>query len=840
MKKTLLLTGLILITGFQAFSQINIQWQARYTSGGTGNIIEQAKDVAIDASGNVYVCGTGKGATNTFDYVTIKYNSTGSQQWVSYFNGTGGGYDDCRAIAVDPSGNVIVTGWSFTSGGNYDAVTVKYNSAGVQQWAASYDGPGAQDDEGNDVCTDASGNIFVAGAAYNTSTDFVTIAYNSAGTQIFTPKRYNNTGGIDQGKKIAVDASGGIYITGQSESANGFDIVTRKYNAAGTVLWTNAYNNAARNGDDFPKDMIINSSGDVFVTGYTQVTGTIDYDAVTLKIPNTGTAQTWIKTIAGTLGDQDQGNALTLDATGNVIITGRMYNTSTAQDMLTAKYDGSGNLLWQKTYNGAANNLDEGYGVATDATGDVYVTGVSYVSGQNNNYHTIKYLSATGAVDWLTQYNGTGNNADGAIGLYVDGNLNVFVAGTSKGSGTNDDLETIKYCQLRSDAGTDTSICAGGTATLTANAPNALLYLWKDTLGNNLGGAATINVNPATKMKYVVTITNTLGCVDLDTVLVSINQAVTPVLTASPSNSACVGDTITLSSTAFSAYSWSTSDNTQSTMVTSTGTYTVTVTDTNSCQSMGTISVVVHALPNVSAGQDTGVCASNTMMLCATGAQTYSWSDGPLFTISDTTIACPTIAPNNQLDYVLKGTDAFGCVNYDTVHVSIYSIPPLPGIMNGPVLTATSSVPVTGYQWYDYNCSTNVSSPIGGATSVNYTITVSSCYVVEITDTNGCKSSSSPVIVTVGMESNNSLANYSLYPNPAGNNITVTYPASSNEKVQFSVYNVTGQKVISAQLRYSAGADSQVIDISSLPQGAYMAEVINEKGERGLKRLIKE
>ncbi|MFL5754124.1 MAG: SBBP repeat-containing protein [Bacteroidia bacterium] len=844
MKKKLLSLGLLFISAIPVFAQINMQWQARYTSGGTGSIIEQAKDIAMDASGNVYVCGTGNGAGNTFDYVVVKYSSSGSQQWVQYYDGAGAGYDDCRAVAVDASGNVIITGWSDAGAGNYNAVTVKYNSAGVQQWVASYNGPAGGNDEASDVCTDAAGKIYVVGAADNTGgkgVDYVLLVYNAGGGAPAITKLYDKNLLTDQAKKVAVDGSGNIYVTGQgtNSTGNGFDIITNKYTSAGTLSWSNSYNNSVGTGDDFPKDMVINTSGEVFITGYTLASGVIDYDAITFKIPSTGTSQSWVKTVAGTLGDQDQGNAIALDPSGNVLVTGKVYNTSTAQDMLTVKYDPAGTLLWQKVFNGAANNLDEGYGITADAAGDVYVTGVSYVAGQSNNYHTRKYLGATGTVDWITQYNGTGNNSDIAIGVFVDANLNVFVSGTSRGSGTSDDLETIKYCQLRSDAGTDTSICLGGTATLTASAPNALLYLWTDTLGNNLGGSATINVNPGAPMKYIVTVTNTLGCVDLDTVFVSINQAVVPVISASPSASVCIGDTITLTSNAYSAYAWSTSDNTQSTQVTSTGTYSVTVTDTNTCQATGSISVTVHGLPNVSAGLDTGVCSSNTLVLCASGAQTYSWSDGPLFTINDTTIACPTISPTSATDYILKGTDAFGCINYDTVNVVIYSLPPLPGIMNGPVLTATSSVPVAAYQWYDYNCSTNASSPIAGANSVNYTITVSSCYVVEITDTNGCRSSSSPVIVTVGINEGPFTA-YSVYPNPAGNNVTIQYPAASTEKIQLSIYNVTGEKVMSNSLLFSAGSDKQSLDLSALPPGVYMMELINGKGERSVRRLLKE
>ncbi|MBK7253184.1 MAG: SBBP repeat-containing protein [Ignavibacteria bacterium] len=98
--------------------------------------------MATDASGNIYVTGQSKGPTIFSEYATIKYNSAGVQQWVSRYNGPGSGNDIARSMALDGYGNVYVTGNSRGSVGFDDYATIKYNSAGDSQWVARYDGRG--------------------------------------------------------------------------------------------------------------------------------------------------------------------------------------------------------------------------------------------------------------------------------------------------------------------------------------------------------------------------------------------------------------------------------------------------------------------------------------------------------------------------------------------------------------------------------------------------------------------------------------------------------------------------------------------------------------------------
>ena len=85
----------------------------------------------VDGSGKVYVTGENysSGPSSSSAYATIKYNASGTEEWVARYNGPGVSDDYATAIAVDGSGNVYVTGQSVGSGTNYDYATIKYSQS---------------------------------------------------------------------------------------------------------------------------------------------------------------------------------------------------------------------------------------------------------------------------------------------------------------------------------------------------------------------------------------------------------------------------------------------------------------------------------------------------------------------------------------------------------------------------------------------------------------------------------------------------------------------------------------------------------------------------------------
>ena len=91
---------------------------------------------------------------------------TAVQAWVQRYNGPGNGDDDANAVAVDGSNNVIVTGYSTGSGSDYDYATIKYSSAGVPLWTNRYNGPANSNDHARAVAVDGSNNVIVTGYSY--------------------------------------------------------------------------------------------------------------------------------------------------------------------------------------------------------------------------------------------------------------------------------------------------------------------------------------------------------------------------------------------------------------------------------------------------------------------------------------------------------------------------------------------------------------------------------------------------------------------------------------------------------------------------------------------------
>ena len=207
--------SLVLLLNLTCFSygQINVQWEARLNDP-IGNSTDKASDLALDASGNTYVTGSSFNGTD-FDMVTVKYDPDGNEIWRTSYGGTG--LDEAAAIVLDGNNDVLITGYRFVSGSDYDIATVKYNGVtGAEVWSALFTGS-ALFDGGKDVTVDASNNVIVTGTHSFSATDidYRVIKYNSAGAEQWTYS--DGTTLNDEGKVVVTDAAGNIYVAGHSE-----------------------------------------------------------------------------------------------------------------------------------------------------------------------------------------------------------------------------------------------------------------------------------------------------------------------------------------------------------------------------------------------------------------------------------------------------------------------------------------------------------------------------------------------------------------------------------------------------------------------------------------------
>jgi len=432
--------------------QISVVAQQVVRFNGTGNGIDKVKAMVVDNSGNEYVTGSSFSGANGDDYVTIKYNSGGVRQWLARYNGPGSGNDVPNSIYVDGAGNVYVTGYSDQLTGTFindDVATVKYSPSGFQLWVSRFDGARQRADAGSAVKTDANGNVIVTGyttvpnGAY-TKKDYLTIKYSTLGAQLWTAT-YNGPGNQDDAAVgLGLDQSGNIYVTGTSFA--GRDPVGEEDYLTIKYNPGGAQQWVARyNGPISEPDRVtaiaVDKSGNSYVTGYSRGVG---LDIATVKY-NSGGAPVWVARHDGPAHSSDIAYAIVLDNSGNVYVTGSdqeiVYNT----DYCTLKYSATtGALQWKAHYAGPKGDNDEAFALAVDAGNNVYVTG--YINGVSPSWDiaTIKYNSA-GAQQWIRNYDGPGHGNDNGAAIGVDGSGNVYVAGSSLGSTSDLDFVSIKY-----------------------------------------------------------------------------------------------------------------------------------------------------------------------------------------------------------------------------------------------------------------------------------------------------------------------------------------------------------------------------------------------------------
>ncbi len=412
-------------------------WTRQYNNP-IGNGSDKALFIALDGSNNVYVCGvTDAGSTYQNDILTQKYSNTGIFQWSASYNYAPFNQDDePLGLFVNSGGEVFVTGQSdadSSSNTNDDIITIKYNTSGVQQWAVRYNGTGNGTDRGTAITGDNSGGCIITGrTATAVDDDIITIKYSSAGT-VTWQQIYNRGFGNDRADDMAIDAAGNIYVEGRSQNATDYDVATLKYNSAGALQWAKFYQNLE---NDYGKTIAVDAAGNVYVAGQSDVNASLsatNYDYVTLMYNSAGT-QLWVQFLGNAaLNDEDPGKIL-VDGSGNVFVTGKSdVNAAaaiTANNFLTVKYNSAGTQQWAVYLDGTATNSDDiAEGMIFDATGNVIVVGGNHNLVTQKDAAIVKYATVNGSVTWSKTYNGKGDFSDKVNAIITDSKKNIYITG---------------------------------------------------------------------------------------------------------------------------------------------------------------------------------------------------------------------------------------------------------------------------------------------------------------------------------------------------------------------------------------------------------------------------
>ncbi len=398
-------------------------WSARYN--GLGNQDDQLSAIAVDGSGNVFVTGRSVGLGTSDDYATVKYDPSGNELWVVRYDGFLNS-DKAVDIALDKHGNIYVTGSSYDSSyyQHNDFVTIKYDSNGIEQWQTRYNGYGSSYDVAVNIALDDSGYIYVAGNCSDSSNyyyNYAVVKYNSLGMFEWTT-HYNGPDSLNnQVVAMVLDKTANVYVTGTSERK----YATVKYNVEGQFQWEALYESAAYQGCE-AVDLTLDPSGNIFVTGTIWSSDTTSWDFATVKYNSSGIEQ-WVAMYDGPEGYMmaELAAGIGIDSYGNIYVSG-----GSAFDIATVKYANSGAEQWVRRWGDIGSSNDYAVALAVDSSGNSYVTGYSAEGLYSCDILTTSY-DPLGNQRWLARYNSGTNTFDMPTAIAVDLAGNVCVTGSS-------------------------------------------------------------------------------------------------------------------------------------------------------------------------------------------------------------------------------------------------------------------------------------------------------------------------------------------------------------------------------------------------------------------------
>ncbi|MFN8323732.1 MAG: T9SS type A sorting domain-containing protein [Chitinophagales bacterium] len=740
-----------------------------------GIYIEQANDIEVDTSGNVYVAGTFQqtvdfnpgAAVNSISCVgvynsyVLKLDANGNYVWAKSIQS---GYALAYCLAVDKAGNVYSGGYVDGSG-NFDPNGTNLNLTGgriyIQKlsanggflWAKLITGGGG-DDAAYALELDTANNVLVAGLFAGTCdfnpgagvdnktsaglTDAFLLKLDAAGNYLDT----KIFGGTSQEvcNSIDVDASGNILLAGYYSSTTDFnpgagvanltpvaggDIYVLKLDAQGNYLWAKSMGGP---GGEYAAAIATDLNGNIYTTGQFYQ-GTVDFDpgAATFNITPTQEETFVLKldasgnfswaTSLNCIGI-DRGTAIDVDAWGNIYTAGYFGNV--------ADFDPTGGTLSVNAvgFRGYLWKLGPPCALATSFN----PSAGTVCAGSSLNFTN----TSSSALSYTWSLNGQFvSNSSGSVSIPFPASGNATVKLRIQAGACADSATATITVNPKPSVSFNTSNATCGAAnggiTTTVSGGSSYSYLWST-------GAVSSGLTNMPGGNYTITVTNNFNC--SATGAGFINSSGAPAVTANSSNALCNGQSsgsLSVSVTGGTpnySYLWSTNAATASVSNVPAGVYTITVTDAQNCQATASATVSEPAALSV------GITSNNTISCFngadgalsssvqgGTGSYTYNWSNSS---------TANTVTGLNAGTYCVTVSDANTCTATSCIQLSnpvqltalvtVDSNVTCNGLLNGKVSVAASGG--TGnlnYLWSNLNTASYLSGVAAGTYSITIT-----------------------------------------------------------------------------------------------------------------------
>ncbi|QTA85422.1 SBBP repeat-containing protein [Desulfonema magnum] len=607
-------------------------WSWLFPGGTPDSSNEKNPTVVYDTPGTYEVTLAIKNETDTNTmtkqaYITVfEGETTGGDsdgaEWLWVKQAGSDAFDAGYAITTDKSGNIYVTGEyvnaaafeniNIPSSGSSGMFVAKYDSEGHCLWVRY--GRLGTNGKAYGITTDNSGNVYVSGTFSTTaqiggesivsqdwSFDLIIAKYDTDGNFQWVVKGGGTN--TDYGRGITSDGSN-VYVTGRfwsSDAAFGTyrlassgesDVFIAKYDGGGNCLWAKK---AGGSNNDFGIGITSDNEGDVYVTGYFKDTATFgsanltsdgSADVFVTKCDSNGNFQ-WAEKIGG--NNYDTGHSVASDNSGNIYVTGRFTDTVTFgttnmasngdADIFIAQYDDNGNFQWVRTAGGSST--DYGRSLTCDGQGNIYLKGLY---GGTAIFETTSITSTGGDNSFIAKYDDIGNLQWVEKELYgwtSDYNWSQTIVSDNSGN----------------------------------------VYVTGEFNNTKNLGTITLNSTGSNDM-FIGSLGASFSC-----------PIIHPTITPDGSAEICEGDSVTLTaSPGYPYYTWSNGETTQSIIVTQPGDYSVEVSDCAGCsgesetisitQAPGLQPVLSVTPPPQSVSADAGEI---TLHVANTGTGTMEW-----------------------------------------------------------------------------------------------------------------------------------------------------------------------------------------------------------------------
>lgn len=432
-----------------AFSQPSFEWKSIFSNGTSDN---HFSDMCLDTSGNTYVAYIAAG------YALRKISPTGGFMWEREYSAGLSRSSVPKFVRYDPKGYIYISGQDF------GIVTLKYDLNGNLIWVERYD-DGILGHELGGMVLDGEGNCYIGighwGGGISNKKHFTIIKYDSSGDSVWVQRIY---GSQYDGRlaDIILDKDNNIIVTGVSNDltlhpTNNIRTV-KLNNNNGDVIWNKFYFKPDIWNSGYSQALGVDKNNNVYV-------------GATLDIPNKNAAYLLKYSQNGNLIWTSQYynsdslcnlRDMITDSIGACYMTGyETYRDSTSEDFFTVKFDSSGNLKWNQTYSsGFIQAADIPDRITLDKFNNVYVIGseeklfFDTISISHRNICAIKYDN-DGDQKWIVRYYNDSLKYSLGNSLCLDRNLNVIIGGIGlEGRGVypnrNIDVTVLKYSQTNS------------------------------------------------------------------------------------------------------------------------------------------------------------------------------------------------------------------------------------------------------------------------------------------------------------------------------------------------------------------------------------------------------